>query len=65
MAEVEPKTLSYIITDLRNKERDLRGALKIYEHPMPVRLSEKFPYLKCPAALCGANREAGRDKRLH
>ena len=62
VAEVEPKTLSFIVTDLR--KRRLAGCKKsnIWRAPqdsrdrMPALLPEKF----CPAALGGAGGEVGR-----
>ena len=42
-----------------NKKENLRGAIKIRKHPMPVFLPAKFRYSGCPDVLGGASCEAG------
>ena len=69
VSEVEPKTLSYIITfkDQEigwNKTGNLR-VLKILRHPMPVLLLAKFRYLGCPTSFGGAGCEADRNECLN
>ena len=62
VAEGEPKTTFYIITDLRTKRlAGIRWEIKIFKHPMLVLLPAKFLLLGCPAALGGGGHEAGQE----
>ena len=62
---VEPKTLSFVLTDTRTKKlaglkkRDLHGAPKNRWHLVSILLQTMFSYMGHPAALGGSSLKAG------
>ena len=66
LEEVEPKTLSFVIPDLRTrrlarlKKRDIRGVPKDCGRPISVRLQAKFRHVERPAALGEFSQKAVR-----
>ena len=68
VATVEPKTLSFIVTDIRTrrlaglKNGILQGVTKNCKHPMSVFLLAKLHHMGCPAALGGFSIKTGREQ---